>query len=290
MGKLAVVKVDEDVERAVEEAVDLIGGLGIKRGCRAVLKPNICYPKNPYGMVITDFRVIEAVIRLLQGETDDIVVVESDSISGTADRRAERSGLLDLLSSLGVEFMNLSRDEGEVHRVNDIEIRLPKTVLEADYFVNLPKMKTSGPTLVTLSIKNLFGLPMRGDKKKLHPHLDEILPYLARVIRHDLIVVDAITAMEGNGPVIGTPKEMDLIIAGRNPLEVDVLCANMMGINPKEVGHLVRAYELGLGEIDVGTLEVVGEDWRSLVTPFERPYSFKASMRSIQSVLRVLLD
>ena len=289
MGKLSIVRVGEDVERAVEEAIDLIGGLGIRRGVRAIVKPNICYPRNPYGMVITDFRVIEAVIRLLQTETDDIAVVESDNISGTADDRAKRSGLLNLLRRLNVEFINLSRDEGETHRIGEVEIRLPKTVLEAEYFVNLPKMKTCGPTLVTLSIKNLFGLPMRGDKKKLHPYLDEILPYLAKVVRHNLIVVDAITAMEGNGPVIGTPKEMGLIIAGRNPLEVDALCCRIMDIDPREVGHLVKAYEMGLGEIDVEKLEVIGEDWRSLVTPFERPYSLRASMRSIKSIFKALI-
>jgi uncharacterized protein (DUF362 family) len=290
MGRIAVVRVGEDVGRAVEEAVDLIGGLNIERGCRVIVKPNICYPKNPYGMVITDFGIIEAVVRLLQRETDDIAVVESDNISGTADRRVERSGLGDLLRFLGVEFINLSMDEGEVHEVAGVKIRLPKTVLEADYFVNLPKMKTSGPTLVTLSIKNLFGLLMLGDKKRLHPYLDEILPYLAKVIHNDLIVMDALTAMEGNGPVIGTPKEMGLIIAGRNPLEVDALCTRLMDIDPKEVGHLMKAYEMGLGEIDVESLEVVGEDWRWLVNSFERPYSFKASMRSIRSIFKVFVE
>lgn len=150
-------------------------------------------------------------------------------------------------------------------------------------------MKTSGPTLVTLSIKNLFGLPMRRDKKKLHPYLNEILPYLAKVIRHDLIVLDAITAMEGNGPVIGTPKEMGLIIAGRNPLEVDAISTSIMGIDPMEVEHLRRAYELGVGEIDVEKLDVVGEDWRRFITPFERPYSFRASMRSIKSIFKTFI-
>ncbi len=290
MGRIAIIKVEgDDVYGAVEKAVELLGGFKIRRGARAVIKPNICYPRNPYGMVITDFRVIEAVIRLLQDETDDIVVVESDNISGTADSRAEKSGLLDLLRDLDVEFINLSDDEGETHRIGEVEIRLPKTVLEADYFINLPKMKTSGPTLVTLSIKNLFGLPMRRDKKKLHPYLNEILPYLAKVIRHDLIVLDAITAMEGNGPVIGTPKEMGLIIAGRNPLEVDAISTSIMGIDPMEVEHLRRAYELGVGEIDVEKLDVVGEDWRRFITPFERPYSFRASMRSIKSIFRTFI-
>ena len=290
MGRIAIVKVEGgDVYGAVEEAVELLDGFKIRRGARAVIKPNICYPRNPYGMVITDFRVIEAVIRLLQDETDDIVVVESDNISGTADSRAEKSGLLDLLRRLDVEFINLSRDEGETHRIGEVEIRLPKTVLEADYFINLPKMKTCGPTLVTLSIKNLFGLPMRRDKKKLHPYLNEILPYLAKVIRHDLIVLDAITAMEGNGPVIGTPKEMGLIIAGRNPLEVDAISTSIMGIDPMEVEHLRRAYELGVGEIDVEKLDVVGEDWRCFITSFERPYSFRASMRSIKSIFKTFI-
>ena len=287
--KVAVVEAGADIRAAVERSVELVGGLRLKGGERVVVKPNICNAKNPDGMVITDFRIIEAVIGLVREHSGSVVVVESDNISDTADNRARKSGLLDLLDGLGVEFLNLSGDEHEVHEVAGRKLRLPRTVLDADYFVNLPKIKTEGHVKVTLSIKNLFGVPQRRKKSKLHGQLGEILPYLAKVIRSDLIVVDGIVAMEGNGPLIGTPRELGVVVAGVNPASVDAVCSCMMGFDPREIGYLDAANAMGLGEIDIDGIEVVGDGWERFACEFERPYSLKASLKSLRSIRKVYL-
>ena len=287
--RVAVVGAGGDVDAAVRRAVGLLGGTGLEGGENVVVKPNICNARNPHGMVITDFRVIEAVIGLLRESTDRITVVESDNISDTADRRAKRSGLLDLLDRLGVEFLNLSGDDCEVHEVAGKKLRLPQTVLDADFFVNLPKIKTEGHVGVTLSMKNLFGLPARRRKSQLHGVLDEVLPYLAGVVRSDLIVVDGLTAMEGNGPLIGTPREVGAIVAGTNPVSVDAVCSTMMCFDPHEIGHIARAHRDGLGEIELEKLELVGDGLDRFVCEFQRPYSLRATLRSLRSVREIYL-
>ena len=287
--KVAVVEAGADIRAAVERSVELVGGLRLKGGEHVVVKPNICNAKNPDGMVITDFRIIEAVIGLVREHSGSVVVVESDNISDTADNRARKSGLLDLLDGLGVEFLNLSGDKHEVHEVAGRKLRLPRTVLDADYFVNLPKIKTEGHVKVTLSIKNLFGVPQRRKKSSLHSKLGEILPYLAKVIRSDLIVVDGIVAMEGNGPLIGTPRELGVVVAGVNPASVDAVCSCMMGFDPREIGYLDAANAMGLGEIDIDGIEVVGDGWERFACEFERPYSLKASLKSLRSIRKVYL-
>jgi len=285
--RVAVVEAGDDVHRAVARAVGLIGGLNLMGGEEVVVKPNICNAKNPHRMVITDFRVIESVIRLIKEKTDRITVVESDNISDTADNRAEKSGLLELLDGLGVGFRNLSEDEHEVHEVAGKKLRLPRTVLDADRFVNLPKVKTEGHVAVTLSIKNLFGVPQRRKKSNLHGKLNDILPYLAKVMRHDLIVVDGLVAMEGNGPLIGTPRDLGIVVAGTNPVTVDAVCARIMGYEPGDIRHLAGAHDLGLGEIDVDCIEVLGDGWERFACEFERPYSLRASLKSIGSIRKV---
>ncbi len=282
--RVSLVEAGDDIQKAIARSIELIGGLGLKGGEAAAIKPNLCNAKNPHGMVITDFRIIEAVIRLIQEKTDNITVVESDNISDTADNRAAKSGLLDMLSELGVNFMNLTGDDQEVHEVAGKKLRLPRTVLDADYFVNLPKIKTEGHVSVTLSIKNLFGVLQRRKKSVLHKKLNEILPYLAKAVRHDLIVVDGLVAMEGNGPLIGTPREMGVIVAGRSPVSVDALCARLMGLDPWEIPHIAKAHEMGVGEMDP---EVLGDGWERFVCDFERPYSLKASLKSIGSIRKV---
>lgn len=287
--KVAVVEAGADIRAAVERSVELVGGLRLKGGEHVVVKPNLCNAKNPDGMVITDFRIIEAVIGLVREHSGSVVVVESDNISDTADNRARKSGLLDLLDGLGVEFLNLSGDEYEVHEVAGRKLRLPRTVLDADYFVNLPKIKTEGHVKVTLSIKNLFGVPQRRKKSSLHSKLGEILPYLAKVVRSDLIVVDGITAMEGNGPLIGTPRELGVVVAGVNPVSVDAVCSCIMGFDPREIGYLDAANAMCLGEIDVDGIEVVGDGLERFACEFERPYSLRASLKSLRSIRKVYL-
>ncbi len=287
--KVAVVEAGQDIGAAVERGIGLIGGLVLEGGEHVVVKPNVCNAKNPYGMVITDFRLIEAVVRLLQDKAGRITVVESDNISDTADNRVKKSGLLDLLDGLGVEFLNLSEDEFEVHEVAGKKLRLPRTVLDADYFVNLPKIKTEGHVKVTLSIKNLFGVPQRRKKSGLHSQLGEILPYLTKVVRNDLIVVDGITAMEGNGPLIGTPRELGVVVAGVNPVSVDAVCSCMMGFDPRKIGYVEAAHAMGLGEIDIDGIEVLGDGWERYACEFERPYSLRASLKSLRSIRKVYL-
>ncbi|MGQ9679832.1 MAG: DUF362 domain-containing protein [Candidatus Bathyarchaeia archaeon] len=285
--KVAIAKVAGGISETVTRAVELIGGLNLGKNERVVIKPNICNSRNPYGMVITDLRILEAVIRLIKTQTSNIVVVESDNISGTAEKRLKNSGVLDLLSHLDVDFLNLSLDDFETHSFSGIELRLPKTVLEADYFVNLPKMKTEGHVLITISMKNLFGVLQRKKKSVLHKYLDDVLPFLAMKIRNDLIIVDGIVAMEGNGPLIGTPRKLDLIVAGTNPVAVDSICCRMMGFEPAEVKHIINAEKLGIGESNLKSIELVGDVQEFKSYSFERPYTIKASIKSLKSLRKI---
>ncbi len=288
MSRVSVVRAVDDISAAVRRSVELLDA-PLPRGIDVVVKPNICNAKNPDGMVITDFRVIEAVVRLLKENGCEVTVVESDNISGTADHRAERSGLLELLDELDAEWLNLSRDDYEEHEVAGAVLRMPRTVVDAEYFVNLPKMKTCAHTLVTLGIKNLYGVFQRKSKGRLHRHLDEILPYLAETVRNDLVVVDGLTCMEGNGPVVGNPLCLDTLVAGTDIVSVDSVCTRLMGFDPSEVRHIASSVGRAPGTTDIDKIEVVGEDWTRLVHGFEPPYSLKATLKSLRAIKDIYL-
>ena len=110
---------------------------------------------------------------------------------------------------------------------------IPKTMLEADYVVNLAKMKTCAHTTVTLGIKNLYGCFQEAKKSRLHKKLDEVLPYLAKMIRTDMTVIDGLTCMEGNGPVVGNPRRMGVIVAGIDVVAVDSFCCRAHGLQAR---------------------------------------------------------
>jgi len=284
MERVSVVSCVTDVDEAIRSAVDLLGGMPIKSSDHVIIKPNICNAKNPNGIVITDFKVIKTVVGIVKERANEITLVESDNISGSAERRASDSGFLDLCDELDVGFFNLSHDDYEAYSVAGTELRLPRTVLDADYFINLPKIKTCVRTQVTLGIKNLYGVFQRKNKGRLHRHINKILPFLAKTLRSDMIIVDGINCMEGNGPVIGNPVCLNLIVAGNNLVSVDSVCSRIMGYDPAKIEHLALCHDQGMGELDVDKIEVLGDNWAEHVYRFELPYSLKASLKSLKAI------
>lgn len=279
-----------DVESDVRRCVSLVGGYSIKKSDSVVIKPNICSAKNPENMVLTDFRIISAVVNQVKDLGKEVILIESDNISGTAEKRAKGSGFLKLCDELDVEFLNLSNDEYEEFPIADTAIRLPRTVLDADYFINLPKIKTCGHTLVTLATKNLYGIFQRRKKQKLHKHLDEIIPFLAEMVPSDLIIVDGIICMEGNGPIIGNSVKLNILLAGTNQIAVDSVSSRLMGYDPSGISHIALASKKGLGPIDFKEIEILGDDWTSYCRDFSPPFSLKATLKSWKAIRAVYLS
>jgi uncharacterized protein (DUF362 family) len=273
-----------DIDKAVRDSIELIGGLQLDPDESVVIKPNICNSMNPNGIVLTDFRIIKAIVDIIHENGNELIVVESDNISGTAEARMERSGLMKMLDNWGVNFLNISHDDYQVFEIADTVLKLPRTILDAGYFINLPKIKTCAHTHVTLGIKNLYGVIQRKQKGKLHKHLNIILPFLAETIRNDLVIVDGINCMEGNGPVIGNPVSMNLVLAGRNLISVDAVCCWLMGYDPTTIPHIEKSAARDIGPIDPSFIDVVGEDWRNYVKIFEPPFSLKAMLKSLKGI------
>jgi uncharacterized protein (DUF362 family) len=285
--KVSLVRASDDIEAAVRRSVNLIGGLDLRGDEHVIVKPNICNAKNPDGMVVTDYRIIKTILDLLRQRCDDVIVVESDNIAGSAESRLVGSGLMGLLKEWNVPFLNLSHGDYEEHTVAGCTLKLPKVLLETNYLVNLPKVKTCAHTKVTLGIKNLLGVVQQAKKSRYHKHLDEVLPYLARTVRCDLTVVDGLTCMEGNGPLVGNPVCMNVVLAGRNMVAVDAICCRLMGYDPAEIPHIANAARHGTGPIELDQIKLVGDDLASCARVFEPPYSLKATLKSLKTIKEV---
>jgi predicted dehydrogenase len=268
---VAVLRAGEDIEKTVQRSVNVLGGLTIKRDDFVVVKPNVCYPKNIENMIITDLKVLEAVLNLVRARTKNVLVVESDSFSGTAEMRMRKTGAIDVVRKCDVDFLNLSRDDVEEHKVGKFILQIPKTVLKADFLINVPKLKTHMYMYISVTMKNLFGLLANEKKSELHKNLPEVLVYLNRVIRQDLIVVDGIVGMEGLGPINGRPVKLGLILSGLNPITVDAVCCHIMGFNPYAVEPLWKAYRQGKGEINIDKIKILGEKIQDVKTRFNHP-------------------
>jgi uncharacterized protein (DUF362 family) len=134
-------------------------------------------------------------------------------------------------------------------------VKIAKTALNST-IISVPKLKLHRSMGVTLSIKNMMGAMT--PKGSMHSgSLSQKIADLASVVKPSLAVVDGIIAGEGH-ETSGNPVEMNLVIAGIDPVAVDAVGAAIMGISPETVKHLEYAEQKGLGIRDLNKIEVVG--------------------------------
>jgi uncharacterized protein (DUF362 family) len=282
---VSIVRVD-DVSRSVEEAVQLAGGLDVKKGDVVVVKPNAKNPSPPGYGIVTDPRVVEACVSLAFKEGAKKVKIADGAAypSGAYDTFAafQKMGIMDIAKKWDVELVDLnSYDSIDLDVPDGLVldwVRVGRSVIEADVIINVPVLKTHRGTLLSACLKNIgVGCATREEKKRLHRlGIDEGLVDVFSLVKSGFNVVDGIVALEGDGPNLppGKAKPLGLVFAGRDALAVDTVCATVMGLDPKKVKHLRLAYEKGLGHWDLGNIEIKGEPLESVVTLFELPSTF----------------
>lgn len=289
MKTVAIKRASYPSKQITDSLLGMLEPIDIRSGESVVVKPNICYHRNPHGMVVTDFRLIETVLEWVREHTARVTVVESDNRTGTADYRAEMLKLNDLLARLGVPFRNLSREQDLLtKKIDGITFHIPRLVAEADCIVNLPKLKTCIGMTITLSLKNSFGLIADRNKPSMHKSLDRILLEINRSIRRHLILVDGIVGMEGNGPLLGNAVRTGLIVAGTCPVSVDATCSRIMGFDPRQIRHIKACSEGGLGTLDAEEIKVVGEEIEAVAQKFSSPSLTPVAIaRTLKSAARL---
>jgi uncharacterized protein (DUF362 family) len=86
-------------------------------------------------------------------------------------------------------------------------------------------------------------------------------------LQKTIAVVDAIVGMEGDGPIMGSPKKLGLIVVGTNLAAVDATCARIVGLDPARVSYLQLSADR-IGPIVEGRILQRGEAWRDAASPF----------------------
>jgi len=187
------------------------------------------------------------------------------------------SGYASILRENGIRFMDLNRDEliQVGLRANYSGLRrlwLPKTVVETDFLVSMPKVKTHHWSGVTLSMKNMFGIVPGSrygwPKNILHwSGIQQGVLDLCATVPINFVIADGIMAMEGNGPLNGTPRPLGRIVLADDPVAADATCARLMGLEPDGVVHIREASNF-LGNSSSTLIDFVGEAVRSPEEPF----------------------
>ncbi|MGQ9460482.1 MAG: DUF362 domain-containing protein [Candidatus Bathyarchaeaceae archaeon] len=224
-----------------------------------LIKPNYINAKHPSTGITTDSRVIEGVVKFLkQHNAEEIIIGEGSGFADTFEA-FQVAGVDVVAERWNVKLVDLNKDEFvEVRPSNPLalkKVKIAKTALEST-IISVPKLKPHRLASVTLSLKNMMGAVT--PKGSVHISLSEKIVDLASIIKPSVAVIDGIIAGEGH-ETSGNPVEMNLVIAGRDPVAVDAVGATVMGIPPESVKHLRLAEEKGLGTCDLEEITVLGE-------------------------------
>lgn len=224
----------------------------------AIVKPNIVTAAKPRTGIVTHPCVVEAVVNVLrESGVSRITIADGPGVGLDVEHVFRASGYEALASRLGVDLADFNKAERRERDWKYGRIGVPAILEDADLYVNVPKLKTHGYTTVTLSIKNHKGMLSEADKKlDHHLGLHEPLVEQAKLRPPDLVVLDGIVGVEGDGPLNGRPVRSRILAVGANMLEVDAVATRLAGFDPRAVKHLAIAEREGLGSMDP---RVIGE-------------------------------
>jgi uncharacterized protein (DUF362 family) len=233
---------------SIGKSVELIHFKPGKEVKTVVIKPNLNYYWETATGCTTDPRVVGALVDYLReeyGQDLTIRVVEADASAMRTKHVFPMLGYDRLAENKRIELFNLSTDDLKKEKVSikgrNLEFEVPQSLLTADLFINMPKLKTMRMTKITCAMKNIFGCIATPRKFVYHPFLEEAIVGINKILKPHLTIVDGLVGL-GRFPV-----KLNLIMASVDVFSTDWVAAQIMNINPKKVGFLKIAHEENLG-------------------------------------------
>lgn len=234
------------IELEVEKTLQNIENVLIKPNLRAAggIKYKKCAITNPI--------IVKSLAERLLDLGKYVTIAECTSSKYITKKALENSGIKSM-EKIGVEVSNLNLCETKNIKINggtlkEIEVSLP--IVNSDFVISLPVMKTHKLTLVTLNLKNMMGATSEMGPSRMHcAGIHQSIADINTVIKPDLCIIDATKAMEGSGPVRGSEVILNTLIGGYDPVSVDSIGAKIMGFDPYKIEHILLAEKRGVGKI-----------------------------------------
>ncbi len=265
----------EEPYQSVRKAVLDCGGLDhLPSKARVFIKPNIVFWTRactfPKWGVITTSRVIEDMVVLLKEYGIEDITIGEGIVADPRDKKTpahafESLGYALLKKRYGVKYINImERPFRKVDLGEGISLKYNADILESDFLVNLPVLKSHNQTVVSLGLKNLKGvidIPSRkkchsaDPQKDLHYHVSKI----ADPMPPSLTVIDGIYSLEKGPAFDGRMRRSNLLIASADSLSADLVGSKILGHDPVDVGHLVHAANRSKRPLDLSDIEIIGE-------------------------------
>jgi uncharacterized protein (DUF362 family)/ferredoxin len=253
---------DDALADGVRRCVELTGGLDdlVQPGSRVLLKPNVV---APVARGVTNFVILQTLIEMVRDAGATPFIGDCAGMEFHSDKTFQLLGFKEFAREHDVELVNFDHDE-----TVDCPVRfgcglvrhlaMPKSAMDADAVINLPRLKRHNLTTVTLGVKNLMGVAAKSARRRIHVFgLHKGVAWLAKLLPPQLTLIDGTTLVER--PVFGRAVPLNILIASRNVLAADHVACRFLDVDPRRVPHLRHAQRLGVGD---GSVHLVGDPIR----------------------------
>jgi uncharacterized protein (DUF362 family)/ferredoxin len=215
-----------------------------------VLKPNLNNDLVALTGNCTDLRVLAAIIEDLQGRGYRSITIADGSNVGV-DRRGidtfKRLRVSELAERLGVDTFNLNTDSGRSVTLHaGATPRIAKRVMDCDFLISVPTIKTHVEAGMSCAMKNWVGVVVGQDKRFMHFDLNRNIQAIHAHVQPDLVIVDGVVGMEGNGPGDGNPVRLGMVVAADHAPLCDLAVARMVGLERRTIPYLGHALDEGM--------------------------------------------
>ena len=271
--KVAIIKGERGLE-PVYQALDLIPFEETLEPWDTVLiKVNLITSHTYETGITTDPIVVEALINRVKALDKRAVVVETEGGITSPDKAVVETGIMEVINRLEAEYINMRKLKDKVK----LAVKNPKAIKDftvaklatESAIISAASMKTLHHTVITMGLKNMFGMLTTRRKFQYHAKgMNEVIHDICSTLPPTVTVIDGFYGKEGRGPWQGNPVKMDTIIAGIDPVAVDATGARVIGIDPSEIKHVKWLHESGVGEID--DIKVVGDGLKAVQRIWDR--------------------
>lgn len=277
---VAVTRYDGSLD-SVKNAIERVNGLeGLKPSDSILIKPNIVWgaggsKKVPKFGFITTSRIVEGIVAHLKKMGFDRIsigegCISNDEVGSNTMKGFAWSGIKQATQKYGVNLIDFNKEAYEKVELGESKVDIARAVLESDFLIDVPVLKTHSMTKVSLGMKNLKGCLSMKSKKKCHLlDLNEMIALLNTKIEPDLTVIDGIYSMEHGPTALGRAYRTDLIITSRDVLSCDGVGAVILGVDPASVTYMRRFAEIRERSLDTAAIEVLGEKLEDVKRPLQ---------------------
>ena len=261
------------VREALLNTFENLGGIGrfVSAGDNILLKPNLICPKPATSAAQTNPAVICETARIIKAAGANVTVADSPAWSDTAGC-LRALGIYEELLEMGINITNLDKPKTTQLPMTKIKIGLSSVALKADKIINLPKLKAHQQLTATIAVKNMFGAVVGKRKAIWHYRQGDSVEQFATMLLDIFLtlkpvinIVDGIVAMQGQGPINGSNKQISVLVGSEDAICCEAICAKIIGLQQNQLPILSAAKKLNIGCSDLEKIDLIGDKIQELI-------------------------